>query len=175
MARSFAILTALGRAYRRDWTAFQSLGGNNFFLITAFLLGKAGTFVYLIMGLVLLFPLSTDPLKKIPPSRMVLWPLTRLERLTLRLLSPWLNPLTWGIAALAVWGAGRTLTVGLWATIAGLFAAIFLISALPLPRGKGVWHAMPQFPGPLNQLVRKNLREILSTLDLHNASGLFQR
>jgi hypothetical protein len=169
MARAFAILGALGRAYRRDWTALQSLGGNNFFLITAFLLGKAGTFVYLILGLVLLFPLSTDPLKKIPPSRMVLWPLGRGERFTLRLLSPWLNPLTWGIAALAVWGAGRTLTVGLWGAIAGLFAAIFLISALPLPRGKGMWRAMPQFPGPLNQLVRKNLREILSTLDFYCA------
>ena len=169
MARAFTILGALGRAYRRDWTAFQSLGGNNFFLITLFLLGKAGTFVYLIMGLVLLFPLSTDPLRKIPASRLVLWPLGRGERWALRLLSPWLNPLTWGIAGLAVWGAGRTLTVGLWGALAGMFAAIFLISALPLRRGKGVWQRMPQFPGPLNQLVRKNLREILSTLDFYCA------
>ena len=43
MARSIAILRALGLAYRRDWTAFQSLAGNNFFLITAFLLRQAGT------------------------------------------------------------------------------------------------------------------------------------
>ncbi len=169
MARAFTILGALGRAYRRDWTAFQSLGGNNFFLITALMLGKAGTFVYLIMGLVLLFPLSTDPLKKIPPSRLVLWPLGRGEKWALRLLSPWLNPLTWGITALALWGVGRTLTVGLWGTIAGLFAGVFLASALPLPRGKGMWLAMPQFPGPLNQLIRKNLREILSTLDFYCA------
>ena len=169
MARAFAILRALGRAYRRDWTAFQSLGGNSFFLITAFLLGKAGTFVYLIMGLVLLFPLSTDPLRKIPPSRLALWPLERRERWALRLLSPWINPLTWGIVALAGWGAGRTLTVGLWGAIAGMFAGAFLISALPLPSGKGMWRAVPQFPGPLNQLVRKNLREILSTLDFYCA------
>ena len=107
MARPFAILRALALAYRRDWTAFQSLAGNNFFLITAFLLGKAGTFVYLIMGLVVLFPLSTDPLRKIPPSRLALWPLDRRERWILRLASPWINPLTWGLAGLAVWGAGR--------------------------------------------------------------------
>ena len=42
MARAFAILRALALAYRRDWTAFQSLAGNNFFLITAFLLRTGG-------------------------------------------------------------------------------------------------------------------------------------
>ena len=129
MARPVAILKALALAYRRDWTAFQSLAGNNFFLITAFLLRTAGTFVYLIMGLVVLFPLSTDPLRKIPPSRLALWPLERRERWILRLASPWINPLTWGLAGLAVWGAGRTVSVGLWAAIAGLFAGAFLISA----------------------------------------------
>ena len=169
MARSIAILRALGLAYRRDWTAVQSLAGNNFFLLTAFLLRQAGTFVYLIMGLVVLFPLSTDPLRKIPPSRLALWPLDRRERWILRLASPWINPLTWGLAALAVWGAGRTLTLGLWAAIAGLFAGAFFISALPLPSGNGMWRRVPQFPGPLNQLVRKNLREILSTLDFYCA------
>src|SRR3954465_12545092 len=129
MARPLTILRALSTAYRRDWTALQSLTGNNFFLITIFLLGKAGSFIYLIFGLVLLFPLSTDPLRKIPPSRLALWPLGRGEHWGLRLASPWINPLTWGIAALAIWGAGRAMSVGLWALIAGLFAAVFLISA----------------------------------------------
>jgi hypothetical protein len=152
-----------------DWTAVQSLAGNNFFLITAFLLRQAGTFVYLIMGLVVLFPLSTDPLRKIPPSRLALWPLARRERWILRLASPWINPLTWGLAGLAVWGAGRILTVGMWAALAGLFAAVFLLTAVPLPSGRGLWRRVPQFPGPLNQLVRKNLREILSTLDFYAA------
>ena len=169
MARSFAILRALALAYRRDWTAVQSLAGNNFFLLTAFLLRQAGTFVYLIMGLVMLFPLSTDPLRKIPPSRLALWPLGRRERWILRLASPWINPLTWGLAGLAVWGAGRIVTVGMWAAIAGLFAAVFLLTAVPLPNGNGMWRHVPQFPGPLNQLVRKNLREILSTLDFYTA------
>jgi hypothetical protein len=169
MARAIAILKALALAYRRDWTAFQSLAGNNFFLITAFLLRQAGTFVYLIMGLVLLFPLSTDPLRKIPPSRLALWPLDRRERWILRLASPWINPLTWGLAGLAVWGAGRTVSVGLWAAIAGLFVGAFLISAVPMPSGKGMWRGVPQFPGPLNQLVRKNVREMLCTLDFYCA------
>ena len=91
-----------------------------------FFLGKAGVFVYLIMGLVVLFPMSTDPLRKIPASRLELWPLTTRERWVLRALSPWVNPVTWGLAAAAVWAARGKLTVGLWALVAGVFVAGFL-------------------------------------------------
>lgn len=173
MARPLAILKALGLAYRRDWTAFQSLAGNNFFLITAFLLRQAGTFVYLIMGLVVLFPLSTDPLRKIPRSRLALWPLARREHWVLRLMSPWINPLTWILAGAALWGAGRTVSVGLFAMVGALFAAGFLLSAVPLPGGLGksggMWRRIPNFPGPLNHLMRKNVREMLCTLDFYCA------
>jgi hypothetical protein len=172
MARAVALLRALGTAYRRDWTALQSLAGNSFFLLTAFLMRQAGVFVYLIMGLVMLFPLSTDPLRKIPASRLALWPLARREWWVLRLASPWINPMTWAIVGLAAWGAGRTLSVGLWGLIAGLFAAAFLISSIPLPHAGGLFRRVPQFPGPLNQLMRKNLREILSTLDFYCAAIL---
>jgi len=172
MARAVALLRALGTAYRRDWTALQSLAGNNFFLLTVFFLRQAGIFVYLIMGLVMFFPLSTDPLRKIPASRMALWPLARREWWLLRLASPWINPMTWGLVALAAWGAGRSITVGLWALIAALFAAAFLISSLPLPRGGGMFRRVPSLPGSLDQLVRKNVREILSTLDFYCAAIL---
>jgi hypothetical protein len=169
MARVSAILKALSVAYRRDWTAFQSLAGNNFFLATVFFLGKAGSFIYLILGLVLLFPLSTDPLRKIPASRLALWPLEPREHRMLRLLSPWINPLTWVIAGLAIWTVGRTMTFGLWGLVAGIFAAGFLLSDLPFAPAQGLWRRVPNLPGPLNQLVRKNLREILSTLDFYCA------
>ena len=172
MARTFAILRALATAYRRDWTALQSLTGNNFFLLTLFLLQQAGVFVYLILGLVLLFPLSTDPLRKIPPSRLALWPLTRGEQWTLRLAGPWVNPLTWILAAAAVWSAGRTISVGLWAAIAGLVVVAFALSHLPSPGRTIMWRRVPGVPGALNQLVRKNLREILSTLDFYCAAIL---
>jgi hypothetical protein len=169
MARAVALLRALGTAYRRDWTALQSLAGNNFFLLTVFLLRQAGTFIYLITGLVMLFPLSTDPLRKIPASRMALWPLSRREWWFLRLASPWINPMTWGIVALAAWGAGRAITVGLWGLIAALVVGAFVISSIPLPRGGTMFRRVPPFPGSLNQLIRKNVREILSTLDFYCA------
>lgn len=172
MARTIAILKALATAYRRDWTAIQSLTGNNFFLLTVFLLRQAGVFVYLIMGLVLLFPLSTDPLRKIPPSRLALWPLTRREHWGLRLAGPWINPITWILAAGAVWSAGGVVSVGLWGLIAGLFVAAFALSHLPSPGRTPMWRSVPGIPGVLNQLVRKNLREILSTLDYYCAAIL---
>jgi len=172
MARAIALLRALATAYRRDWTALQSLAGNNFFLLTLFLLRQAGIFIYLIMGLVMFFPLSTDPLRKIPPSRMALWPLSRREWWLLRIASPWINPMTWILAGLAAWAAGRAISVSLWVLIAALFVAAFLISSLSLPSGAAALRRVPQFPGPLNQLMRKNLREILATLDFYCAAIL---
>ena len=42
MARIAAILKALATAYRRDQKSLESVVGNNFFLVTALLLQKAG-------------------------------------------------------------------------------------------------------------------------------------
>ncbi len=169
MARIAAILKALATAYRRDQKSLESVVGNNFFLVTALLLQKAGTFIYLLIGFVLLFPLSTDPLRKIPPSRLALWPLEKRDHWMLRALSPWVNPISWAVAALAVWAARGHVTFGLWALVAGLFVGAFVLSDLPLSPGRSIWLRIPNFPGLWNQLVRKNLREILSTLDFYCA------
>ena len=56
MARIAAILRALSTALRRDQRSLQSVAGNNFFIVSALLLQKAGTFIYWIIGLVLLCP-----------------------------------------------------------------------------------------------------------------------
>ncbi len=169
MARLAAVLKALARAVGRDQKSLQSVVGNNFFIVTALLLQRAGAFIYLIIGLTLLFPLSTDPLRKIPASRLALWPLDARERRLLRLLSPWINPMTWILAGLAVWAGRGALTFGLWALIAGLVAAGFLLSDLPFAPAYAIWRRIPRFPGLLNHLIRKNLREILSTLDFYCA------
>src|SRR5579872_2802138 len=118
MARLVAILGALWRAQRRDQKSFESVASNNFFIVTAFFLQKAGTFIYLILGLVLLFPLSTDPLRKIPRSRLLLWPLESGERRILRAVSPWVNPVTWAIAGVAIWMARGKVSLGLWGIMA---------------------------------------------------------
>ena len=169
MARVFAVVKALATAFRRDQKSLQSIAGNNFFVVCALLLQQAGGFIYLVVGLVLLFPASTDPLRKIPASRLALWPLDRRQRWVLRAVSPWLNPVSWILAGLAVWSARGKVTFGLWAVSAGVFAAAFLLSDLPGMPTEALWRLTPGFPGRLNQLIRKNLREMLSTLDFYCA------
>lgn len=169
MARLAAVLRALARAMGRDQKSFQSVAGNNFFIVSALLLQRAGTFIYLIIGLVLLFPLSTDPLRKIPASRLALWPLEARERRLLRVVSPWVNPMTWIIAGLALWAGRGKITLGLWALATGLVVAGFVLSDLPFAPLNAVWRRIPQFPTALNHLMRKNLREMLATLDFYCA------
>ena len=169
MARLAAVLRALARAMGRDQKSFQSVVANNFFIVSALLLQQAGTFIYLIIGLVLLFPLSTDPLRKIPASRLALWPLENRERRLLRLVSPWVNPMTWIIAGLALWAGRGKISLGLWALAAGLVVSGFVLSDLPLKPLDAVWRHIPRFPTALNHLVRKNLREMLATLDFYCA------
>ncbi len=42
---------------------------------------------FILMALPLLFPLSSDPLEKIPAERLASWPLSRRQRTALRLAS----------------------------------------------------------------------------------------
>jgi hypothetical protein len=165
MARIRAILAALITAVRRDLKTVGSFSGNNLFVVsvTFLFLGDPGPFVAFtaFIGLVLFIPLSADPLRVLPPDRIAVWPLGTGERRWLRILSPWLNPVTWLVAALAVW---KHVSTGLWALAAGVFAMGFLLPSLPAARS-GTWRHLPDFPGPLNHLIRKDLRETLSTLD----------
>lgn len=172
MARTGAVLSAVGRALRRDQKDIASIVGNNLFWVTALLLQDAGVFIYFLFGMILLFPLSTDPLRKVPPSRLALWPLEPRERWTLRLTTPWLNPVSWLLAAGAVFVARGKVSLGLWGAFAALIAAVFALSAVPWRARGGAWRAIPQFPGALNHLVRKNLRESLVTLDFYCALAL---
>ena len=165
MARIAGILAAIVTAVRRDLKTVGSFSGNNLFVagIAFLFLGDSGPFVAIgsIIGLVLFIPLSADPLRVLPRDRLNLWPLGKGERRLLRILSSWLNPVTWIVAALALW---KHVSMGLWALAAGVFAIGFLLPSLPVAR-RGMWRRVPNFPGPLNHLIRKNLRETLSTLD----------
>ena len=165
MARVRTILAALATAVRRDLKSVGSFSGNNLFVVSVVFLFLKDTSVFVALnaaiGLVLFIPLSADPLRVVPRDRFDIWPLHARERLLLRILSVWLNPVMWLIAALAVW---RRVTMGLFALAAGVFAIGFVLPSLPVVR-KGIWRHLPNFPGPLNQLLRKNLRETLSTLD----------
>jgi hypothetical protein len=173
-----AILRALATAAKRERKTFHSIATNNFFVASALLMQEAGVFVYLVGALVVLFPLSADPLRKIPVERLALWPLGKAELRKLRLLSPWINPLTWVLALLAGWSVRHTESLGVFGLATGLFALGFLVPSVSGEPWFLRW--IPAARGAMGQLVRKNLREILLTLDFYVAllmsiSGLVYR
>jgi hypothetical protein len=169
LTRPRAILKWLGRAAKRNRHTFAFTGNNVHYTAIAslFMLDFAmAGILLLIMGIIVVLPMSSDPLRAIPPARMRLWPLEDNERRVLRLVSPLLNPLTWIVVALAVW---KGASLGIVALAAGVVATGFLASSLTSARASGggvsLWRWLPNLPIPLNHLIRKNLREMLSTLD----------
>ncbi len=169
MARLRAVLKALVRIGTREGRTLGSFSGNNLFYIAVALLfmddAKAFLSLNAILLITLFFPLSTDPLRKVPASRLAAWPLTNGERRALRLITPWLNPITWLLAALVLL---RTVSMGLWATLAGLFGFGFVMPSLRLGSRGGVW-PMPPLPSRFGVLLRANLRQLLATLDFYCA------
>jgi len=165
LRRPRAILKWLGRAAKRNRQTFAFTGNNMHYTAIAFvfMLDPAITgMLLLIMGVIVILPMSSDPLRAIPAVRMRLWPLEDSERRVLRLLSPWLSPLTWIVVALALW---KGASLGIVALAAGVVATGFLTSARASGGGVSLWRWLPNLPVPLNHLIRKNLREMLSTLD----------
>lgn len=170
-----AVLRALGKAVRRDLGTFGSLTVNNFSLFVALMIygatqsgvePKSSYPFLLLLGFLLLFPMSSDPLAKAPPARLALWPLAPRQRLVLRLASLLLSPVAW-------------LTLFLLFKFAASLALLFLVMAVaiqalltfsrhcfpPVP-----W--VPPLPGREGGLVRNNLRQMLTVLDPYLALAL---
>ena len=167
MAGLSAILTALRRAVGRDLAS--SVKANN--LLFLGLLGRSAEALFLLLGLLLLFPLSSDPLGKIPSTRLALWPLSGRQRLGLRLASLALSPVAW-IGALILL---KTRRPGTALAFCGLAVGMQCALALGRRMAKRDRHwdllrDMPQVPGRLGGLARKNAREMLSLLDPYAAA-----
>jgi hypothetical protein len=179
MAALLAILKALRRAVGRDLGTLQSIKVNNLFLFVALLVAgalasgqppKSAEPFFVLLGFLLLFPLSSDPLGKIPPARLALWPLTAGQRLGLRFASLALSPVAW-IGVLILLKTARPLVAlafcGLAVGLQGA-AALGRHAARRDPHWDLLRH-IPQFPGRLGGLVRKNIREMLSLMDPYAA------
>jgi hypothetical protein len=172
--RVVSILGALGKAQRRSIQSVGSFTNNNIFYLGVVLLffGDRGAFASLafLILLVVFFPLCADPLRRAPRSRLAGWPLARTEWWLIRTISVWLNPISLLLVGLAV---RRKITLGLWALVATAFAVGWLgpiLGGILRRTGRrAFFRPMPPLPGPLGQLMRKNLRELLSTLDLYAA------
>src|SRR5215472_15258470 len=126
----FGILArALLKSVRRDLGGYASLRTNNFFLFVALLIAgalesgvePASSYPFLLLlGLLLLFPASGDPLEKIPRVRLAMWPVPALTRVALRLASLAFSPAFWLLVAM------------LWirATVGMVLGFVVLIAAI---------------------------------------------
>ncbi|HEV2689752.1 MAG TPA: hypothetical protein VGV35_14415 [Bryobacteraceae bacterium] len=176
MAGLAAILNALARSVWRDVRSFQSVSGNNFVLFVILVSYQQPESIYffaLILALLLLGPLSADPMRKIPPDRLAAWPLSFGQRMTLRLTTPALTPILW--MAIVFFVAGKQAGVALILVALGL--AMQLATGLwsHLRAGRpplSAFRLVPRFPGRLGGLVQKDLRQILSVLDPYIALAL---
>ena len=172
MAGLRTILTALARAIRRDLRSYQSIAGNNFFLFTALLLQQpqSAEFFLLILGFLLLFPLSADPLAKIPADRLALWPLSLRQRFGLRLASIALSPIIW-IAFVILLLKARFATALLFLAVAIAIQCLMLLAGQAVKRSPqaNLLRRLPTLPGKFGGLIRNNIREMLSVLDTYTA------
>ena len=115
-----------------------------------------------LMGLPLLFPVSADPLDKIPAERLMLWPIGKVQRLMLRLFSLALSPIFWLLLLLV---AKKARWMGLLAFLA---VAIAARGAAGFARRVPRWNILrwvPLLPGRLGGMVTNNIRGMLSVLD----------
>ncbi len=175
LSPSIIIFKAAGAAARRELGTFRSLKVNNFFLVILLFVfsnlqsglePKSAEFFILLLGLFLLFPLSSDPLALIPASRLASWPLTSNQLRALRLASVLLSPVLW-IAIVVLAFTGRYRLAVIWLVMA---AAVSLVKLPSRWIGSTPLRFIPQFPGPLGGLIRHDLREMLNVLDPYVAS-----
>jgi hypothetical protein len=158
-----SVLRALGRAVWRDLRTLQSISGNNFFLLVLLLMQQmeSALFFLLILGVLVLFPLSADPLRKIPEDRLGLWPLSSKQMVAIRVGSVVFSPVAWITVGLVV--ATQRVAVAAWFLLAAVLVQVLMAVAARLSGwGETGRFGLAWCP---NLLVRKNLRQMLSTLD----------
>lgn len=156
---------------QRDLATFRSLRVNNFsFFIALLLAGEVqsglapwGALPFIaMMGLPLLFPVSADPLDKIPAERLALWPLRNRQRWALRLLSLAMSPIFWIILLLVLKKSNVAGVMAFAAMAVGARGAAGLTRRIP---HSDVLRWIPLLPGRLGGIVSNNLREMLGVLD----------
>lgn len=168
MARISAILIALARLVAREQRRFNSIGGNNLLWVLYFL-QAGGLFIMVLAAAALLVPLSTSPVSKIPADRRRLWPLTPADWWAVRAGGFALTPAAWIAAALLWFSKGGSAALQLAGVAAAMQAVKRFLDRTP---SINLLRWIPPLPGTLGQLVRKNIREMLSVLDTWIAAML---
>jgi hypothetical protein len=178
LARALAAFRLLVRVMKRELRSTGSLALNNLLFATMFLLQgsnhKTVMFTALpfliLLGLPLLVVLSGDPVERIPPERLALWPLSAKDRFGLRGLGTLLSPTCWIATLMLLKGAGAAsalfgfaVLVVLQFAVAGVMSATRRVPALRIER------IVPPIPGRMGGILRLSLRQMLGVLDFYVA------
>lgn len=166
MARVPAILGALLRLSWREISTDHTISGNNLLLLLVLMLGSAAIgFPLLVIGGLVLVAMSAHPLSRVPSDRLSLWPLSRGESVALQVLALGLNPAVLVLLPLLLIPATRLLGALLLASVVLLqvVAGLFYPGRAEDRPGLRFW--TPTIPGPLGELIRKDIRQIASHLD----------
>lgn len=171
MARLAALLGPLATLILRELGRTASVAGNHFLLFVVLLFAMnphSAAFLLIVAGLVLLFPLSADPLRRIPEERFLLLPLSTSERIRIRVLGLFLSPVVWVVLGVSLWGGRRYVGVSLTLLLLRLFSnGVSFLWARDIGRIQrlSLLRHLPLLPGPLGGLVTKNIREMFHVLD----------
>lgn len=165
MAPAAAVLRAVGRATYRELRSLRSITGQNFFfwvLVVAYQQPESAAFFAVILCALLFFPMSSDPLEKVPADRRKLWPLGRQDWLSIRIASLFLSPVIW-IAAFILLRIGWRLAYQLAIVGVAIHGVAYVFRRWAPQFNLLRW--VPAPPGVMGQLMRLHWREMLTTLD----------
>lgn len=167
MAPVRGVLKVIALASWRDARTILSIAGQNLFLFVLFvaLQPESAAFFILILAVVVIFPLSADPMEKVPKDRWQLWPLSDRERIVIRTVSIAFSPITW-IVVLLLLRAGWRASMGLLTIVISVKLVLYLVNhwSVHLPQANVLRH-IPAPPGITGVLMRLHWRETLTTLD----------
>jgi hypothetical protein len=158
------VLRAIGRASYRELRSFHSITGQNFFYLVLLiaLQPESAYFFGIIVGALLFFPLSSDPLEKVPLERRRLWPIDRRGWIIVRVVSLFLSPAIW-IGAFILARNGWRLVYQL--ALIGLAARTLAYLCRKWTPQFSLLRFVPSPPGVMGQLMRLHWRETFMTLD----------
>jgi hypothetical protein len=154
----------VGLASYRELRSFQSITGQNFFYLVLLiaLQPESAYFFGLLIGALMFFPLSSDPLEKVPVERRKLWPLERVHWIAIRAASLFLSPVVWIMVYLLLTNGWRLAYQLALIAIAAQGLAYVLRKQAPQ---FNLMRFVPAPPGVIGQLMQLHWREMLTTLD----------
>ncbi len=173
MARVRSALKAVRLASWRNVQTFGSITGQNlfFFLLLVALQPESAELFAIVLALVMVFPLSADPMERVPQDRWHLWPLSPRERAIVRTISLAFSPIVWIAVFLLARGAWRPTALFLAIVLLARLAA-FLLKRYLHGRGRNLSGLIPKLPGATGFLMLLHWREMLATLDPYVAAVL---